>query len=528
MKQTIKLSLIYFKEQILSAFAGFNKKAKARTIPTIILLFLVLGLAIGYSLYNFADIMNYVGNSKYIIIIGSFLGMFMSLMLTLTDTQGVMYGARDYNLLSSLPIKNITIISSKFLGAYLTTALYYLVVAIPTFVVYFIFNKVTAVAIIFGVLSLIFMPLFAQFIGSILGFLVNLVTSKMKNKNIVRTIFSLVFAISLAIFISLSGSDFLNQMFMGGIPLWFKIVFSNVYFLFTAVTTSSFVYFVYALLVSLGFGILGVVSVMLGYKKINSALMVTKIKGKSVPISYKVNNTFKDLLKKEFVTFFNSPVYCVNGLIGPIMSLVSVIIAVTTSSQYMFNTDIQDVFCALSVFSVAMCLGIAPTTSVSISIEGSKLQTLKSLPISFKEIVLSKCAMSLIISVPVVIINLLVFGLVLKVGFLLGILILVYLLLATLSHSILGLLLNLKFPRLNWTSETQAVKNGASMLLTMISDMLLAIVPMIGFFVWFSHSSFITLTIYMAILIAIQVLYTLAILLVLAKKGEKIYNNIQV
>ncbi len=528
MKQTIKLSIIYFKEQVISAFAGFSKKAKAKTLPTIILLFLVLSCAIGYSLYNFADMFNLTGNSKYILIVGFFMALIISLMLTLTDTQGVMYRAKDYNLLSSLPIKNVTLITSKFLGAYLTTALYYLIVAIPTFIVYFIFNEVTAFGIIFCIFSVLFMPLFAQFISSVLGFLVNALTAKMKNKNIVRTIFSLVFAISLAVFISLSSSNFMEQMFVGGLPLWFKIVFSNIYFLFTAITTSSFVYYLYAILVSLGFAVLGILVVMFGYKKINSNLMVTKIKGKPVPITYSTKTPFTNLFKKEISTFFNSSVYCVNGLMGIIMSIVSVIIALSTFAQFEFNTGIQEVFSATAVFCMAMCLGVAPTTSVTISMEGSKLQNLKSLPIKFKDIVLSKCALNLMITVPVIFIGVIILSVVLKLSFLLVVLILFYLLFTTLSQTILGLLLNLKFPRLNWTSETQAVKNGASMLLTMALDMLIAMIPMIVFFLWFFHSSNLTFTIYMPIMLAIQAVYCAVLVIVLIKKGEEIYNKIQV
>ena len=308
-----------------------------------------------------------------------------------------------------------------------------------------------------------------------------------------------------------------------------KIVFSNIYFLFVSITTTSFVYYIYAILVSLLFIFLGISIISIGYKKINSALMVTKVKSKPSPITYKQKTPFYNLFKKEVTTFFNSPVYCVNGLVGLIMGIVCTIIALSTFSK--FPTEIpliQDIFSAIMVFCVALCLGVAPTTSVSISVEGSKLQNLKSMPIRFRDIVLSKCALNLVLSVPIIIVCTIIFGAVSKVSLLLCVLILVYLLITTVCQTMLGLLLNLKFPRLNWTSETQAVKNGASMLLTMFLDLIIAIIPMVVFLVCISYSAFISFTIFMLIVIGIQLIYAIILLVLLIKKGEKIFNNIQV
>lgn len=528
MKLTIKLSLIYFKEQILGAFQGVNKKAKSKTVPIMIMLFLFIALAIGYSLYNIANTLNYLNMSYQILMLGLFMAVFLTLMLTLSDTQGVMYKSKDYDLLMSLPIRTTSIITAKYIGSYLTSMLYYSIIAIPTFVVYFIFVKVTAFSVILGILSIIFMPAFSQLITSILGFAVNALTSRMKNKNIIRTIFTLVCSIGLAVFISLSNTEIMEKMFEGGVPLWVKIVFSNIYFLFVAINSTSFVYYIYALLVSIAFMALGVVVIMIGYKKINSALMTTKIRGKVAPITYNTKSIYRNLLKKEYTTFFNSPIYCVNGLMGPIMSIVCTIILITTQSQIGNTSDILNVFTIIMPSCVSMCMGIAPTTSVSISMEGLKLQTLKCLPIKFRDIVLSKSTLNLTLSLPVIILCVILFGAISKISFWLFLLILVYLCLVTLSQTALGLILNLRFPRINWTSETQAVKNGTSMLLTMFIDMLIAFMPMILFFILLAVNITLSAYIIIPIFIGVQLIYSSLLLTLLFTKGEKLFNKIQV
>lgn len=528
MKLTIKLSLIYFKEQILNAFNGVNKKAKSKTLPFIILLFSFLSLAIGYSLYNIASTLKSLNMAHEILIIGLFMAMFLTLMLTLSDTQGVMYKSKDYDMLMSLPLRTSSIISAKYIGSYLTSMLYYVIIAIPTFVVYFIFVGVSAFSIIFVLLSVIFMPAFSQFLNSTLGFLINALTSKMKNKNIVRTIFTLICGIGLALFISFSNTELMNKLFAGGIPLWFKIVFSNIYFLFVAINSSSFVYFLYALLVSVAFMVLGILVIMIGYRKINTALLTTKIKGKPAPITYNPKNIYRNLLKKEYTTFFNSPVYCVNGLMGPIMSIVCTIILITTLSQIGNTPEVSNVFAIIMPCCVAICLGIAPTTSVSFSIEGLKLQLLKSLPIKFKDLIISKCLLNFTLSIPVLVLCVILFGAIVKLPFLLCLLILFYLLFSTVSQTALGLLLNLRFPRINWSSETQAVKNGTSMLLTMFLDLIIAFLPMILFFILLAFNTMLSPYIIISVFVALQIIYDITLISLLFTKGEKLYNKIQV
>lgn len=527
MKPTLKLTGIYFKEMLLNLMGSSNKKSKS-TLPLLVLLCLFIAGAIGYSLYNMASTLSMVGMAKNVLILGLLMSVFMSLMITLNDTQGTMYKSRDYDMLMSLPLRNVSIIFAKYMSTYLVSMVYYALIAIPTFIVYFIFEGVSALGIIFGLLSILFMPAFSQFISCCLGWLVNLITSRMRNKNIMRAILSLIMALGIALFMSFANSDIFNGLFSSGLPLWFQIVFSHICFLFSAVTNNSILYFLACLGVSVGFILLGVLVISIGYKRINTNLLSTRVRGKTKPIVYKEGSVFASLYKKEASTFFNSPVYCVNGLIGNIMVVVVVIISITTYNPIKDFVGAVPLFVAIAMFGMAMCTGIAPTTSVSISMEGSKFQNLKALPIKFKDIMWSKILFNLTLALPVVIISTIVFACFVPMGWWVLVLALAYIIVTVMAQTALGLLLNLRFPRLNWTSETQAAKGGLSMFLTMILDLVISIAPMVVFIALMVNMVEVSIVLFMGIVLIISLAFAIVIFSVLITQGEKIFKKIQV
>lgn len=529
MKSTIKLTAIYFKETILGLMGTGSKKKTKRMLPTMLLLFAVIAAALGYSLYTMGNTLKMVGAAQNILLIGFLMAVFLSLMITINDTQGIMYRSKDYDMLMSLPLSSATIITAKYFSTYLVSMSYFAIVALPTFVVYFVLQGVTVAGVLFGILSIVFMPAFSQLISCALGWMINLIASRMQNKNIMRTLFSLVTALGLAVFMSFANNNMMGNVFSNGTPLWFNIIFSHIYFLFVAVTNSSILYFLAAFGVSIAFMLLGIGLITLGFKRINTSLASTKIRKKQKSITFKSHSPFLNFFKKEASTFFNSPVYCVNGLIGVIMTIVITVVTVTVYNQIksFAGSSAVPIMAAIEVFCIAMCTGIAPTTSVSISMEGSKFQTLKSLPIRTHELILSKISFNMVIALPMTLLSATIFCCLVPVGWVLPFLMIVYLILAILSQSMLGLLLNLKYPRLHWSSETQAAKNGASMLLTMFLDMIIAILPMVLFFLIMEHIS-LSVAAYLGIVIGIEAIITLTLGLLLARRGTKLFNKIQV
>ena len=529
MTNTINLTKIYIKETLSRTFNINGKKKFSSTALIIGLLFLLMAFSMGYNMYLMAKSMNAFGFAKNILLVGSVFSAFMVVMLTITDTQGYFYKTKDFEMLSSLPLKQSEIVVSKLLSSYLITTIYSSMILLPTFVVYFIFCKITVANVVFALLALLFAPAFSQLLCSVFAWAINAISSKMKNKMLMRSILSVLFAIGITIVIYFANSDTMTAMFSVETPLWFKIVFPFAHFLQIAMNDSSILQFLIFVAVSLAYILVTITIVMLGYNRINKNLLVSTSKKpvKQKPITYNQKSVINALLGREARGFVMSPTYLMNGIIGALLAIVLSFMMYGIYKSVPVNDPIvTNIFVALEVFTVPLCLGIAPTTSVSISMEGTKFLNLKSMPVRFKDIATSKILFNIMLNLPCLLVGEIGFCLLFKLGFVLSLTIIVFSLIYLFMCSGLGLLINLRFPKLNWTNEVQVSKQGLSLLITMFVDMAICLFPMILYFALLDQIATFSLALYICLFtipvaVAAVVIYTL-----LATIGNTLYQKI--
>lgn len=523
MKNTLNLSIIYFKEALRNFFKGKKKSGTATKIAVFTFIVLLMAFAFGYNFYNMAVTLNQFNLAHNIMIVGLLFSLFIVLMFTISDTQGSITRTKDIEMLMSFPLKPVQIMTAKFLGAYLVNLLYTSIISIPTFVVYFMFCEINIWPILFAILSLPFLALFSQLVSSLFALLVNLVTAKLNNKNIVRTVVSVIFAIGIMALIYLANSNTLTTLFSYDCPMWIRIVFPYIYFLQKTITFNKYIYFVYFVLVSI---LYAVVSVGLLLLTINTNNIKTKSKTKAKKdLSFEKKSVLDSLLKKETKTFFSSVPYCLNGIMGPLLTVLMSVICVGIYQDIKSFEFATNIFVIIQTFSVAMCVGMAPTTAVSISIEGKKFETIKSLPISANKVVWSKILFNIILNLPFLILSELIFVFAMKLNAVVAIVSILYLLSSLFLYTVLGSIMNLKFPKLVWTNENQAVKQGASLILTMLIDLLVSIAPMIIYFsftgaTWFKLVWFILAT--LAIVLVLATILTITLI----KNTQKWYKKV--
>ena len=146
------------------------------------------------------------------------------------------------------------------------------------------------------------------------------------------------------------------------------------------------------------FAIISILVVSISYKKINSALNISIKSNRKGKIYYKKTTIFSTLLKKEAKTFVSSPVYLMNGIIGPIL-LIVVAIVIGSGMKGVSGLSLN-IYAVITMSLLTLSIGMVPTTAVSISMEGSKLFNLKSLPIKYSTIILSKISFNLLLVFP--------------------------------------------------------------------------------------------------------------------------------
>jgi ABC-2 type transport system permease protein len=110
---------------------------------------------------------------------------------------------------------------------------------------------------------------------------------------------------------------------------------------------------------------------------------------------------------------------------------------------------------------------MSASTTSAISLEGKSRWLMCSAPVQAKVIFDSKIAVSLTYLVPSVLISCTLFAVSLKTGFVETIALFAIPLLFSAFISVVGLAFNLKFPKYDWTSETQAVKQSTAVIATL-------------------------------------------------------------
>ena len=171
---------------------------------------------------------------------------------------------------------------------------------------------------------------------------------------------------------------------------------------------------------------------------------------------------------------------------------------------------------------IVFCIVMSNTSCVSISIEGKNLWILKSLPIDEMDIFKSKILLNIFLTIPISIISFLLIGIKLNFGLNTIILVMISIVLLAIFSATLGLFINLLYPKLEFTSDVQVVKQGASVIINMISNLLyVAILCGIGYILKLSNFELFLIISNIITFISILVLYNL-----LKYKGVELFKNL--
>lgn len=253
-------------------------------------------------------------------------------------------------------------------------------------------------------------------------------------------------------------------------------------------------------------------------------------KNKNKKEVYKKNSPIRALTIKELKRYFSSPVYMFNTIFGLLLVLVltillcikgNSIIEMLLSNELNINISIPVIYYVLVLFSCLM----TSITSSSVSLEGKTINITKSLPISERDIFKSKIIYPYIIELPFVIISELIFFIIFKVNIIYILLIFSMSISSITLSSILGLVINLKYPKMNASNDTEVVKQSMSSMVAVFINMGIIIISVIGIF-----SLYDKLNIYLLLSthVFIIILVTIILYYILMNKGIKEYRSINV
>ena len=407
------------------------------------------------------------------------------LFLTFLKSSGTLIGLKDYDMVMSLPVKSIAIILSRLTVLFFTNLIIGIIVLVPAIIIYGIYQQPEFGCYFMLLTSLLFIPVIPMVIGLAAGILIIACSSRFKHNNIFSLVFNVV-GILLLIFITsrmqnidLSKITDISNM----ITDYINQFYPPAYLFSRALLYSDWHSFGIFIALSVGLGVVFVIIISHFYKNLNTAIFSHHTDKKFQLKEMNISSPFIALYKKELRRFFSCTIYVLNSSIVMILfllfSIISVFYMPNMLVQQLESIGIIEVFQNGIPLAIAVLVSINCTTSSSLSLEGKNRWIMCSVPVKTDVIYKSKIAVNLTVILPALWIGIILLRIIFPLSFVQTALLFITPTVYAFFISVLGMLLNVKFPKYDWVSEYYAVKGGSfSVLATVIITMLCSIAPL--------------------------------------------------
>jgi len=541
---------ILLKNNILNNL-GINKflkaESKGKKIKDISIFLSILAaiLSIGFlaALYSLT-IANQLGQFGYlnlILMISIIVSTIFSFFTSVFKAQGVLFSSRDFETLMSLPIKPRVILASKMIELLLLNYLFIALVTIPSSTVYFMKSDISAIFFIYLIIGIIFIPLIPIVLAAIIAFALSYVSSRMKHKTLILNIGTLIIMVIVLIG-SFKMDKIINIVIANSASLieGIKRIYPPSYYFTDALTNLNILSMAKFILWSIIPFIIFLIIFGKSFKSINLRLGETFKKSNYKLTALKTNSLRVALIKKEFKRYFSSSVYVTNTIIGILLATIAAVACLFMGGNFVLDQMAQSSDKDLQVMApllkqvmqftpliiLSFGAGLTCTTGSAISLEGKNLWILKASPLKAKDIFIGKIGVNILLVLPAIIIDSIMF----TIAFKLTLLNLMWTILIPTLLTILvatgGLLINLFFPKLDWTSEVQVVKQSLSSMISVLSGM--AFVALVIFITVQINKIFgiTNINLYLGAIALLLLLLILLVCTILKTKGEKLFNKL--
>ena len=418
---------------------------------------------------------------------------FMTIVEGVYKSGPLIFNCKDDDLLLSLPIKRRTVLFIRILKFYIFELLFNSMFLLPVMIAYIRWGEsLTWTYYLVSIIMLLFLPIIPIVISCIIGVITSSISSRFKHKNVFQIVISMLF-ILLIMYFSYNmdnAFDYLMKHASSINDLITKIYYPAGIYAKLVIDFNILDLLIFIIIHIVIFTI-SVIVLSKFYFKINTRLksvITTEKKTTNKELVFESKSQTKSLIKKELNTFFQTPVFIINSGFALVLFLIAVtMIVLKFDSLLVAITDTEEglgiskdlIMNNLSVFIVLIISITAYMTSITnsvISLEGRKINILKSLPIKVKTILMSKIYTCLLITTPVLLLGNIILFIKFKISIIESILLLILTILIPLVSHFIGILVNLKYPKLDAENSTEVVKQSTSSFMAVMIGMLLAVI----------------------------------------------------
>lgn len=468
-----------------------KNESKTRKMVLPVFLFLVVMFSVGAYAAMFAEELAPMNLTYIILTMFIMLTTLLTLIEGIYKSQGILFEAKDNDLLFSLPISKSKIFFTRVFKLITFQFLYNSLFMLPAIIVYAMYERPNISFYLLSLVMLVLLPIIPTIVGCIIGYIIKGVTSKFKARNIMQVILTTIMLLFI-LYASFNMQGMMANIAQNANSI--NEVITKIYYpaglyinliqnfnisdlvILIAINIIPAIIFIY--IASIFYF---KITSKLAEKKSNKKVDITNISNKT----YKVRTRLSALISKEMKRFFSSPVFIINAGFGIVLILVATI-AISINFDGFVSGFLEQKEVGMSIEQVKALLPkifygfvvfascMTSITSSMISLEGKSFNITKSLPVSTEKILLAKVLTSNIISIPVILLSDIIFFIVFKVA----IIDIVFILLASIIiptfTALVGILVNLKYPKMDATSDTEVVKQSMSSMIAVFIGMFIA------------------------------------------------------
>lgn len=477
----MKNTVILVKNQVINLLnIGNGEKNKKETlIYTSLSLFSVFMLVCLYNFFSIKSIIE-IGLYKYAVSYGVSISFFFVVLATIFRSNSIFFYNKDFEMLSSFPVKKSEIIASKFFLLYLIDLIICESVLLPDVILLLLKQYISIELFLIFLVASIIIPIIPMCVASGLAILIEMLGSLCKRKNIVNITLSFLLFMGYFIVILINREAKYSalekiienklikifpfaKLFYIGESLQIRLVI----FLFISVAIFS-LYFTFS---------------MKNYDKIHLFLNRSFQGKRDANLTIKIKTPFRALFEKELRRYLGSSSYVINTSLGiMILCFVScgcIIFGISNIENLLGISSLEPILTQYGSLFIASFLIMSCTTSSSISLEGNNLWILQSSPVSTRKIINSKIAVNVLIHFVGYVLAVMMILLKTKLNLLQMSFVLIVPICYSLFISVVGLYLNMRYMKLKWNDEISVVKHSTAVILTNLIAILMIAVPVI-------------------------------------------------
>ena len=479
----------------INDLSGNNKQKRYIAVLFIVM---IVYMAINIGAFSVTTTMNLIHAGLVEYVYASLLALTSIALITLLlfTLNALLFEGNDYEMLQSLPVSKRDIIASKLLIVYIFAFCFTCGMMLPGMVVHLLSTH-AYIQFLFGIVSLVFVPVMPIGIAIIFGVGILYVASFAKHTTVLKILLSVLLFIGLMIGIYLLQS-------VDGLSTVMGLQMLRIYPPSLIFLKSNILYACMSFVVSM------LIFYMLTWKYEVLHKLSTKHRVIYHDATFKYHSSFRALYQKEMKRFFSSYLAVINQGFGVIMLVIGSVLLVLVPPTMLFSMlKVSQIPVNVVDYIPLMIAGMLAFTfpsASSLSLEGKNLWIIQTAPIKMKDIIFSKISVTLSLHL----IGYICAIIAVFLRFSLSVEQMIAVLLIPLAYSIftaiLGFALDYRFANYSWDNEVVPIKQNLQVGLTMLVSLFMVGLPIL-------LSTILFMNLYFAMYLVASILFVVSVIL---------------